>query len=87
MFAYILRARQAPTDETDELFRRFAQTPGLLHAYDLQGEEDPEEAVVVTIWESREAAERYLKDSPLRREVDQAVPSVTRTMYRVMHTK
>lgn len=87
MFAYILRVHQAPTEQTADFFRRFKETPGLLHAYSLQGVEDPNESVSVAIWESREAAERYLQGSPLRREVDQTVPSITRTLYNVLDSK
>ena len=87
MFAYILRANQPRSDETDEFFRRFKDTPGLLHAYSLQGEDDPNDSVAIAIWESREAAERYLQSSPLKRDVDQAVPTVTRTFYSVLDSK
>ena len=87
MFAYVLRVRAAPSETTDEFFRRFKETPGLLHAYSLQGADDPEEGLAVAIWESREAAERYLTGSQLRRQVDQALPSVTRTMYEVRDSK
>ncbi|HSG78206.1 MAG TPA: antibiotic biosynthesis monooxygenase, partial [Acidimicrobiia bacterium] len=69
MFAYILRVRAEPSDEMDEFFRRFKETPGLLHAYYLEGVDDPEDAVAVAVWESREAAERYL-ESQLRHQVD-----------------
>lgn len=87
MFAYILRAKDAPNDQMEEFFRRFKETPGLLHAYSMQGEGNPNEGVVVAIWESRQAAQRYLDGSPLRREVDQAMPSVTRTLYSVLESK
>jgi len=87
MFAYILRAQQAPKEQAADFFRRFKETPGLLHAYDLQGEENPNEGIMIAIWESRKAAERYLASSPLKREVDQAVPSVSRTFYTVLNSK
>jgi heme-degrading monooxygenase HmoA len=88
MFAYILRAPQAPDDEqTDEFFHRFLETPGLIHAFDLRGVEDPDENLVVAVWESREAAERYLDASPLRQEVDRTIPGITRTMYEVRGSK
>ena len=87
MFAYILRVHAPRSDETDEFFRRFKDTPGLLHAYSLQGEDDPNDGVALAIWESREAAERYLQSSSLKLEVDQAVPSVTRTFYSVLDSK
>jgi heme-degrading monooxygenase HmoA len=87
MFAYILRARQEPSERTDEFFRRFKEQPGLLHAYSLQGEDDPTDGAVVAIWESRAAAESYLQSAPLRRDVDQAVSGVTRTLYTVRDSK
>ena len=87
MFAYILRVHAAPDEEAKEFFRRFKETPGLLHAFELQAVEDLEDGVAVAIWESREAAERYLAGAPLRREVDLAYPTVTRTMYEVLDSK
>ena len=87
MFAYILRAKAAANQDTDDFFKRFTETPGLLYAFDLQGVDDPEDGTVVAIWEDREAAERYLNQAPLRKEVDQALPSVTRTMYEVHASK
>ena len=87
MFSYILKVH-APSDaQTDEFFRRFMSTPGLLHAYDLQGVDDPDDAVVVAIWDSRQAAEAYLRESPLRQEVDSTFPAATRTMYEVRASK
>ena len=87
MFSYILRVRGTPDDRAEEFFRRFKATAGLLHAFDLQGDDDPEDGVVVAVWESREAADRYLQGAPLRREVDEAYPTITRTMYRVLDSK
>jgi heme-degrading monooxygenase HmoA len=87
MFAYILRVHTSATEQTDEFFRRFKETPGLLHAYNLQGVDDPEDGVAVAIWESREAAETYLREAQLRREVDQSLPDVSRTMYEVRDSK
>jgi heme-degrading monooxygenase HmoA len=87
LFAYILSADQPRSDETDEFFRRFKETPGLLYAFDLQGEDDPNDIAVVAIWESREAAERYLQGSALKQQVDEAVPSVTRKFYTVRDAK
>ena len=88
MFAYILRAPGVtPTTQTEEFFRRFIETPGLLHAFDLQGVDDPRDAVLVAVWEDQAAAERYLNAAPLRKEVDAAFPTVTRTMYEVQASK
>ena len=87
MFAYILRSPRASSEEEADFFRRFKEEPGLLHAYNLEGEEDPNDSVAIAIWESREAAERYLEKSSLRREVDNATPGVTRTFYKVLDSK
>lgn len=84
MFAYLLRAPAVPDGaQGDEFFRRFLESPGLLHAFELVGVEDPDDNVVVAVWEDRAAAEGYLDSNPLRREVDEAIPQVTRTMYEV----
>lgn len=87
MFSYILKIHMPADAQSDEIFERFKKTPGLLHAYDLQGVDDPDDAVVVTIWESRKAADTYLEESALRKEVDAAYPKVTRTMYEVRNSK
>jgi len=88
MFAYILKAPNTPnTKETDEFFRRFCETPGLLYAFDLSEVDTPAASLVVAIWEDRVSAERYLNSAPLRKEVDQAIPAVTRTMYEVRGSK
>lgn len=71
MFAYILRAPVAPNEQSTEFFRSSKEAPGLIHAYSLQGETDLNESLAVAIWESIEAAIRYLETSPLLREVDQ----------------
>ena len=86
MFAYILRVHTVPSAATDDLFRRFKETPGLLHAYSLQGVDDPAEGEVVAIWDSRDSAEAYLR-SQFRQQVDQSIPGVTRTMYEVRDSK
>jgi hypothetical protein len=88
MFAYILRAENVPvTPQTEDFFRRFIQTPGLLHAFELAGEANPDDTLLVAIWESRQAAESYLNEAPLRKEVDAAIPGVTRVMYEVRDSK
>ena len=84
MFEYILRVRGVPDEQQAEYFRRFTEQPGLLHAFDLQGVDDPEDGVAIAIWEDRAAAERYLNEAALRREVDATYPDVTRTMYEVL---
>lgn len=88
MFAYILYAPQTPrTEETDEFFRRFTETPGLLYAFDLMAEEGQDDGAVIAVWDSRESAERYLEGAPLRKEVDEAIPRVNRVMYQVFGSK
>jgi heme-degrading monooxygenase HmoA len=88
MFAYILKT-DSPIDneKSDEFFRRFKTTAGLLHAFDLQRVDDPNEQIVVTIWEDQAAADAYLNESELRREVDQTFSGITRTMYEVRDSK
>jgi heme-degrading monooxygenase HmoA len=88
MFAYILTAPNTPPNEqTDQFFRKFKETPGLKHAFELEGIDTPGQSVVVAVWENREAAEAYLSTAPLRREVDQSLPAVTRTMFDVRNSK
>jgi len=88
VFAYILKAPTLPEDqEGDKFFRRFIETPGLLHAFALEHADGEAEQLVVAVWEGREAAERYLNEAPLRTEVDQAIPGITRTMYEVRDHK
>ena len=88
MFAYLLHAPNTPrTSETDEFFRRFTETPGLIHAFDLVEESNPDQSIVVAVWETREAAEQYLSKAPLRKEVDQAIPQIKRVMYEVIGHK
>jgi hypothetical protein len=84
MFAYILHAPNTPpSEQTDEFFRRFCETPGLVHAYDLTPADGSGDAAMVAIWQDRESAERYLREAALRREVDEAIPEVRRIMYDV----
>ncbi len=87
MFAYILRVRSRATEQTDEFFRKFKETPGLLQAYSIQAADDSEDSGVVAIWESRAAAEQYLKESQLRQTVDRSVPGLTRTLYEVRDSR
>jgi heme-degrading monooxygenase HmoA len=87
VFAYILYAPSTPrTEETDEFFRRFTETPGLLYAFDLMVDGDQNDGAVVAVWDSRESAERYLNQAPLRKEVDEAIPQIRRVMYEVIGT-
>jgi hypothetical protein len=62
-------------------------TPGLLHAFDLAEVGDPDQSIVLAVWENREAAERYLSQAPLRQEVDEAIPQIKRVMYEVLAHK
>ena len=88
MFVHILSTQQGPpTERTAELFQRFKDVPGLEQAFSLQSEDDPNEGYVVAIWESRESADRYLEEHPLRRSVDEAMPGVTRKLFRVLDAK
>ena len=91
MFAYVVRSSYAMKKEDEarnaELFRRFTEAPGLVHAYRLHGTDGHDDAMIVTIWQNRKAAETYLKDHPLRREVDTTLSDVTRTMYEVWDSK
>src|SRR5262245_45265028 len=88
MFAYILRAPGVtPSAQTKDFFQRFSETPGLLYAFDLQGVDDPEDGILVAVWEDQAAADRYLTSAPLRKEVDAALASVTRTKYEVIDSK
>ena len=91
MFAYVLRSSYALKKEDEarnaELFRRFEEAPGLLHAYRLHGTDGHDDAMIVTVWQDREAAESYLKHHPLRWDVDTALTDVTRTMYEVWDSK
>ena len=86
MFASTTRAPGIRQDQSLEFFRRFKDTSGLLHAYFLKGADGFEDAQIVSIWESRDALEEYLRASPLRREVDQVAP-VARAMYEVLDSK
>jgi quinol monooxygenase YgiN len=86
VFAYILRGPalgDVEPAQSAEFFKRFAETPGLLHAFELEREDDPADILVVAVWTDREAAQRYIEGSALRREIDEAVPGITRTMYAV----
>ena len=87
MFAYILSVRTEPDEQSAALFERFKQVPGLLHAYQLQGEDDPADGRVVSIWASRDDAVRYLEQAELRRTVDESYPDVERVMYTVLDSK
>ena len=87
MFAYILKSDPVDDAVSDEFFKRCKSTPGHLHAYDTRGANDPNDQIVVTVWEDRKAADEYLSKSALRKEVDQTVSGVTRTMYHVREHK
>jgi len=88
MFAYILKPPPMPRSrQTDEFFSRFKQTPGLLHAYNLEEVGKLDQSLVVAVWESKEAAERYLSSDPLKKQVDETITGVTRTMYEVIDSK
>ncbi len=88
MFVHVFEAEFGlPSERTAELFRRFKETPGLLHAYSLQRADDPAAGMVIGVWESRDAYNQYLEHSPLRREADVAVRGARRTLYDVLDRK
>ena len=87
MFSYILTVNAPADPQSDDMFRRFKETPGLLHAYDLEAVDSPNDMVVVTIWDNEESANAYLQKAPLRKEADAAYPGIKRTMYRVRDSK
>jgi heme-degrading monooxygenase HmoA len=87
MFADILSVRAEADEQSAEFFRRFKQEPGLVHAFPLEGEDDPQDGRSVTIWESREAAMRPLQQADLRREVETSYPEVVRVLYKVLESK
>lgn len=84
MIAVIMKYPTTGDREKDELFRRFIRdTPGILHAYQL---ESPTGGATVTIWESQEARDAYMSTS-LRSDVDAALPGLTREVYSVIGNK
>ncbi|WP_423066038.1 hypothetical protein [Devosia sp. CN2-171] len=54
-----------------------------MSAYQL---ESPEGGATVTIWESQEARDAYMK-TLLKTDVDAALPGLTREVYSVINTK
>lgn len=87
MYISILHQDEGHTAKSDEFFRRYKETPGLVHAYFLEEEGEPNKAEIVSIWESKEDFSRYVESAPLRREVDEAIPSVKRIGYKVVDSK
>ena len=84
MIASILRIPQSATPAGDEHFARFIKnTKGIVHAYQLEAEK---ELVMVTIWESENARDVYMK-SALKQEVDASYPGQTRSLYKVRGSK
>ncbi len=84
MIAVIMKYPQPPGPPNDKLFERFvAETPGVIGAYQLEGADG---GTTITIWESEEVRDAYLK-SPLRTEIDAALPGLTRTLYKVRNSK
>lgn len=84
MFVHMIRGDLAPNDYTESLFQGFRQIPGVLHAYLLQPEDNPDETDLVAVWESREAAEDYFNKSSLREMVDRTIPNVRRRFFTVI---
>ena len=84
MIAVMMNIPRAPDAEGDELFKRFVkETPGVLHAYQL---ERLGAGAAFTVWESQEARDAYMQ-SGLRSEIDTALSGVTRTVYTVRNSK
>lgn len=84
MIAVIMKYPTTGDRDKDELFRRFVRdTPGVLHAYQL---ENAEGGATVTVWESQAARDAYMKTT-LRSDVDTALPGLTREVYSVVNTK
>lgn len=84
MIAVIMTYQRSQRAEEADLFARFtASTPGVVHAYQL---EDGDNGATVTIWESKEARDAYMK-SALKNEVDAALPSLSRRIYTVRDSK
>lgn len=84
MIAVIMKYPTAGDRDKDELFRRFVKdTPGVLHAYQL---ESATGGATVTIWESQAARDAYMASS-LRGDVDTALPGLTREVFDVIGSK
>ncbi len=84
MIAVIMKYPTTGDRNKDELFQRFVRdTPGVLHAYQLENDGG---GATVTIWESQEARDAYMKTS-LRTDVDTALPGLTREIYSVLGSK
>jgi heme-degrading monooxygenase HmoA len=84
MLAVIMKFPQQPGPENDKLFKRFVdETPGVVHAYQLEGTDG---GTTITFWESEKARDAYL-NSPLRNVVDAALPGLNRTVYNVRNSK
>jgi hypothetical protein len=84
LIAVIMKYPTVGDRSKDELFQRFvAETPGVVHAFQL---ESPEGGATVTVWESQEARDAYMATT-LRDNVDTALPGLTREVYSVLATK
>ena len=84
LIAVIMKYPTVGDRSKDELFHRFVrETPGVLNAYQL---ESPDGGATVTIWESQEARDAYMK-TMLKTDVDTALPGLTREVYAVINSK
>ncbi|MBK8082932.1 MAG: hypothetical protein IPK28_03330 [Devosia sp.] len=81
MIAGIWRTPRANRD--DDLFNRFKSTPGIVATYQLANDE---EIVVVTIWESAEKRDTYMK-STLQTEIAAANPAASRGAYELINSR
>ncbi len=85
MIASILTIPTTPDAKGDDLFQRFTNTPGLHHAYQLESMDGAAEVVVVSVWESAEARDTYMKGQ-LMEEVNRAYEQQSRKVYRVRNS-
>ena len=84
MIAVIMKYPTTGDREKDELFQRFVrETPGVLHAFQL---ENAEGGATVTVWETQAARDAYMA-SALRGDVDVALPGLTREVFSVLSSK
>lgn len=84
MIAVIMKYPLSEDQRKGELFQRFvSETPGVVHAYRLEGADG---GATITIWESQAARDAYMKSS-LRTDVDTALPGLTREIFDVVNVK
>jgi hypothetical protein len=87
MLAVILRLEGRRDETTDDIFRRFKSTEGVVAAYQLVGVDNPEDLVTFTVWKDDASRLKYMNESPIKREVDLTWKKQTRTVYTVRDSK